>query len=98
MFVANVEQKVTYSYTNEPDGYGIEGYEDYDYLDLKETYRYHTVATDLLDRKEKYTYNGNHELLETVRTGAEHKEVIRTERDEMKLVKKKETLSYNVVN
>ncbi|WP_127533294.1 polymorphic toxin-type HINT domain-containing protein [Paenibacillus kobensis] len=95
-FLTVVKDKTTYAYTNEPDGYGFAGYMAYDTKYLADTYRYYSEETDALGSKTKYTYDGKNQLLVTEKYGKDHKDVIRTERDEMKLIKKKETLQYNV--
>lgn len=94
-FVTTEAEKYHYAYTNEADGYGAVGYKDDDDY-LLGTYRYYTEVTDGLGNKTKYTYDGVHQLLTTELSGANHKEVMTTERDEMKLVKKQQTLLYQV--
>jgi YD repeat-containing protein len=96
-FVTEVKNKLNYAYTNEPDGFGFDGYKEYDPFYLRNTYRYFTKTTDISGNETQFTYDGIHQLLNTVKSG-NHKEVMTTERDEMKLVKKKETLSYHVEN
>ncbi|GIO14791.1 hypothetical protein J19TS2_43460 [Cohnella xylanilytica] len=97
-FKTDVKNKITYAYTNEADGYGFEGYKQDDYDYLKVTYRYYTEITDGRGSKTKLTYDGLNELVVTERNGSGHKEVIRNEMDGMKLIKKSETLQYDVHN
>ncbi|MDR6553468.1 RHS repeat-associated core domain-containing protein [Paenibacillus qinlingensis] len=97
-FIVDVKDKVTYAYTNEADGFGTVGYKEYDDTYLKGTYRYFTEITDLLGNIIKYTYDGVNQLLVTDKLGKDHKEILLSERDEMKLVKKQETQSYQVVD
>ena len=96
-FITEEKNKTTYSYENEADGFGFSGYVGHDNAYLKDTYRYYSTVNDVKGNTTKYTYDGIHELLLTERIGSEHKEVLKTERDEMKLVKKTETLSYQTV-
>ncbi|WP_334075560.1 RHS repeat-associated core domain-containing protein [Paenibacillus sp. A14] len=95
-FLTEVNDKTTYSYINEADGYGFEGYKKDDYNYLKDTYRYFTEMTDARGSKVKYTYDGLDQLVTTEQTGNDHKEVSKNELDDMKLVKKTETLIYEV--
>jgi len=95
-FVNVTKDKLNYSYTNEPDGYGFSGYKDWDDIYKKGEYRYYTTITEMNGNKSNYTYDGVHQLLRTERTGKDHKEIATSEHDEMKLVKKKETQSYQV--
>ena len=95
-FVTDVKDKTNYTYTNEPDGFGSEGYQGYDNEYLRDKYRYFTQVTDVKGNTVKYSYDGLQQLLVTENSGADHKEIVKTERDEMKLVKKKETWEYNV--
>lgn len=95
-FTAEVNDKINYSYTNEADGYGYTGYKKDDYNYIRDTYRYYTEMTDNKGGKTKYTYDGLNQLILTERTGSEHKEVVQSTMDDMKLVKKKETLLYDV--
>ncbi|CAG7658638.1 RHS repeat-associated core domain-containing protein [Paenibacillus allorhizosphaerae] len=97
-FVTEVKDKTQYTYTNEADGYGYEGYKEHSQSYLKDTYRYYTELTDIRGNLTKYTYNGIHELVVTEKLGTDHKEVITHERDEMKLVKKQETALYPTVD
>ncbi|WP_040950108.1 RHS repeat-associated core domain-containing protein [Gorillibacterium massiliense] len=97
-FVTNEVSKTNYAYGNEPDGYGFAGYKGYDNAYLGDTYRYTSSVTDAKGNTTQYTYDGLHQLLLTEEKGSEHHEVYRTEHDEMKLVKKRETLSYQVEN
>lgn len=97
-FVIEIKDKSTYSYTNEPDGFGTAGYLGYDENYLKKTFRYSSQITELNGSSTKYTYDGIHELLTTEDGGKDHKEIITTERDEMKLIKQKQTLMYQIVN
>jgi len=97
-YTGNILNKISYTYTNAPDGYGFEGYKDYDHDYLKDTYRFYSERTDMRGAKVKYTYNGLYELVGQEEYGNDHKEVIVTEHDEMKLPKKTERLVYNVVN
>lgn len=97
-FATEEKDKTHYSYTGEPDGYGTTGYKDNDYTYLKDTFRYYSEATDVHGSTVKYTYDGIHELLVTEKNGQDHKEVLKTERDEMKLVKKQESDIYQITN
>lgn len=97
-FLTQVKDKTTYTYTNEADGYGFAGYDANNYGYLKDKYRYYSEVTDAHGSKTKYTYDGLDQLVVTEKTGGDHKEVIRSERDEMKLVKRMETLLYDVEN
>ncbi|WP_059050262.1 RHS repeat-associated core domain-containing protein [Paenibacillus senegalimassiliensis] len=97
-FKVDVVDKLTYSYTNESDGYGFTGYKKDEYEYLKDTYRYYTELTDARGSKTKYTYDGLDQHVVTERTGNDHKEVTRNELDDMKLVKKTENLLYEVKN
>ncbi|MFC6549102.1 RHS repeat-associated core domain-containing protein [Cohnella cellulosilytica] len=97
-FVTEVKNKTQYSYTSEPDGYGVEGYVGHEDSYLRDTYRYFSTETDAGGSETKYTYDGLHQLLLMEKSGSDHKEVLKTERDEMKLIKKKETWSYQTAN
>ncbi|MFZ5968694.1 MAG: RHS repeat-associated core domain-containing protein [Bacillota bacterium] len=97
-FITEVKNKANYVYTNEADGFGFDGYNEYSYDYLKSTYRYYTEIKDINDNSTKYTYDGIHQLLQTEESGKDHKEIITSEHDEMKLVKKKERVIYNVEN
>lgn len=97
-FVTTVHNKQIYTYTNEADGFGAEGYDENDYSYLEDTYRYYTEVTDAQNSKTKYTYDGLHQLIVTEKYGADHKEETRSERDGMQLVKKLETLQYEMKN
>ena len=97
-FSADVKDKTTYQYTNEADGFGYDGYKGYEDDYLRNTYRYFTEISDYRGSKTKYTYDGLHQLIETEKSGKEHKELLYTERDEMKLVKKQESRLYRTVN
>ncbi|HZG76385.1 MAG TPA: hypothetical protein VEZ72_11070, partial [Paenibacillus sp.] len=95
-FAVTVVDKTTFAYTNEADGFGTAGYLPYNQGYLRDVYRYYTTVTDANGSTTKHTYDGLHQLLVTERQGADHREEVRTERDEMKLVKKQETLSFHV--
>lgn len=97
-FTCDVKDKRHYAYENEADGFGTEGYKEHDSDYLQNTYRYSTLQTDAKEGKVKYTYDGLHQLISTEKSGKDHKEVITTEHDEMKLIKKKETRIYRVEN
>ena len=97
-FICDTKDKINYEYTNEADGFGTSGYKEYDENYLKKQYRYFTKIIDIKGNTSKYTYNGIHELISTENKGNNHKEVITTEHDEMKLIKKKEKKIYNVKN
>ncbi|WP_158301673.1 RHS repeat-associated core domain-containing protein [Paenibacillus mesophilus] len=97
-FATEAKNKTNYAYTNEADGFGYPGYNAGNDAYLRDTYKYYTVTTDVSGNETKYTYDGLHQLLITELKGADHKETLLTERDEMKLVKKKETWSYPIVN
>jgi RHS repeat-associated protein len=97
-FVTQIKDKANYVYTNESDGFGFEGYKSYDDYYLENTYRYFTKVTDSNGSTTEYTYDGIHQLMKTQNKGADHQEVITTERDEMKLLKKKERLIYPIEN
>lgn len=97
-YTGTIVNKVTYGYTNEPDGYGFAGYnagnDDY----LKNTYRFYTEKTEMNGAKVKYTYDGAYKMINYEEYGNDHKEIVTTVHDEMKLTKKTERLIYNVVN
>ncbi|MEK3795064.1 restriction endonuclease fold toxin [Paenibacillus sp. FSL R7-0204] len=95
-FVTDTYNKQTYTYTNEADGYGTVDYKQDDKAYLKDTYRYYTTITDVNGSTVKYTYNGNQEMILTEKLGKNHKETVTSEHDELKLVKKQETLIYQV--
>lgn len=97
-FKTETKNKINYVYTNETDGFGFSGYKDYDFDYLENTYKYYTEVKDMKGSSTKYTYDGLHQLKVTEELGKEHKEVITSEHDEMKLVKKRETEIFNVVN
>ncbi|WP_378127228.1 RHS repeat-associated core domain-containing protein [Cohnella boryungensis] len=97
-FVTEINNKTGYSYTNEPDGFGTSGYNEYNIAYLRDTYRYSTQTKDLNGATTTYTYDGLHQLITTENKGNDHNETITTERDELKLVKKKATVSLQVVN
>ncbi|QJD85852.1 RHS repeat protein [Cohnella herbarum] len=97
-FVAEIKNETGYSYTNEPDGFGTSGYYEYSNAYLKDTYRYTTQIKELNDATTTYTYDGLHQLITTENKGNDHNDTITTEHDEMKLIKKKETVSLQVVN
>ena len=94
-FITEVKDKNTYTYTNEPDGFGASGYKEDDDTYLKDTYRYYAEKTDMGGNKTNYTYNGSHELIKNIATGSNHRIEYITEYDDMKLPKIKETISYN---
>ncbi|WP_173138072.1 RHS repeat-associated core domain-containing protein [Paenibacillus tritici] len=97
-FITDTYNKKTYTYTNEADGYGTADYKQDDKAYLKDTYRYYTTLTDVNGSTVKYTYNGNQEMIQTEKLGKNHKETVTSEHDELKLVKKQETLVYQVAN
>ncbi len=97
-FITEVKDQTNYSYTNEPDGYGFSGYRKNDNNYLKNTFRYYSTITDIKGNETHFSYDGIHQLLSTEERGKDHKEVITTERDEMKLVKKQEILIYPYSN
>ncbi|MBT2291031.1 RHS repeat protein [Paenibacillus albidus] len=97
-FITDTYNKRTYTYTNEADGYGKTDYKQDDKTYLKDTYRYYTQIKDANNSTTRFTYNGNQELIISEKEGKDHKESITNEHDEMKLVKKQETLQYQVVN
>jgi RHS repeat-associated protein len=90
------KDKTDYAYTNEADGYGTEGYKKNDSDYLKNSFRYLSTATDSRGNTVTTTFDGIHQQLSTERNGSDHKETITTERDEMKLVKKQETVQHQV--
>ena len=95
-YTGKILNKTSYAYTNAPDGYGYSGYNADSHEYLKNTYRFYSERTDMRGAKVKYTYNGLYELIEQEQYGKDHKEIIRTEYDEMKLPKKTERLIYDV--
>ncbi|MTI48638.1 MAG: RHS repeat protein, partial [Firmicutes bacterium] len=95
-FVLEEKDKTDYEYINESDGYGEEDYERYNNDYLENSYRYYTKITDMKGNETNYTYDGLHQLKETLINGDDYKEVITTEHDEMKLIKKKESLIFNI--
>ncbi|WP_218158263.1 hypothetical protein, partial [Paenibacillus algorifonticola] len=97
-FTTEVKNKTVYSYTNEADGYKVDNYNPNDNTYLKDKFRYYTETTDAIGNKMKYTFDGLHQLILTENTGKDHKEVVSSERDELKLVKKQETLIYQTTN
>ncbi|THF72581.1 RHS repeat-associated core domain-containing protein, partial [Cohnella fermenti] len=97
-FSFEVKDKTTYQYTNEADGYGFTGYKESDEPYLRDTYRYYTEIADFKGSKTKFTFDGLHQLLVTENSGQDHKELIYTERDEMKLVKKQESQLYQITD
>ncbi|MFE5319172.1 RHS repeat-associated core domain-containing protein [Paenibacillus sp. NPDC056579] len=97
-FITDVKDKTNYTYTNEADGFGTEDYKENSEEYLRNTYRYYTEVADLRGNSSKYTYDGLQQLVVTEKVGSDHKEVITNEMDEMKLVKKQQSLTYKVVN
>ena len=97
-FSTDVKDKTTYQYTNEADGFGYNGYVAWDDEYLRNTYRYYTEISDFLGSKTKYSYDGLQQLIVTEKSGQAHKELIYSERDQMKLVKKQESRLYQTVN
>ncbi|RAV02633.1 polymorphic toxin type 47 domain-containing protein [Paenibacillus sp. YN15] len=93
-FTTAEKDKTHYAYTNESDGYGIADYQKNDYTYLKDTYRYSSMTTDMKGNTTAYSFDGLHQLLTTEKNGADHKEILTTERDDMKLVKKQEIVQY----
>ena len=98
-FIFNVKDKETYEYTNEPDGYGSQEYEEKLSLSyLRYGYRYNTLRTDYRNTKTKYTYSGIHDLVSTVETGTNHESAVVAEYDEMRYPKKTETTMKSIEN
>ena len=97
-YLTQVMDKTTYTYSSEPDGYGVSGYDEKKEDYLKNTYRYTTMKSSMRDNKVKYTYNGQHELLNVEMTGNDHKEITTSEYDDYKFPKKTEKLMYNIIN
>ncbi|QOR35895.1 RHS repeat protein [Clostridium sp. 'deep sea'] len=97
-FITEVKDKTQYSYNNEPDGYGTEGYNNNDYTYLKDSFKYSTEVKDINGSTNTYTYDGLHQLINSVKEGDNHKQVATSEYDEMKLVKKKQNTIYNKKN
>ncbi len=97
-FIVDTKDKTNYTYTNEADGFGEEGYKEYDNDFLENTYRYSTQQKDMKDNIVNYTYDGLHQLISTEKKGLDHKEIITTEHDERKFIKKKESTIYSMVN
>ena len=97
-FNFNIRDRITYKYSNEPDGYDITGYNDEDKLYLKDTYRYYTEKAEYNNAVTKYTYNGIHEIVDTVEKGSGHTRKSHTEYDERKFPKKTETTFTNLEN
>lgn len=97
-FITETKDKTQYTYTNEADGYGVDGYKADDDAYLKDTFRYYTDLTDFRGNLTKYTYDGIHQLIVTEKQGTDHKEVITAEHDEMKLIKKQEIAMFPTVN
>ncbi|EMS69249.1 RHS repeat-associated core domain-containing protein [Ruminiclostridium cellobioparum] len=97
-YICDIKDKTTYSYTNEPDGYGYSGYNGYDDNYLKNTYRYYSEVTDMRGAKNKYTYDGLGETINVESRGNDHKIVSTTTYDTNKLPQRNESLEYNVVN
>ena len=97
-FVTEIQNKTGYSYTNEPDGFGISGYNEYNTTYLKDTYRYSTQIKELNGATTTNTYDGLHQLVTKENKGNDHSETTTTEHDEMKLIKKKETVSLQVAD
>ena len=104
----SVKNDVTYSYTNEPQGYTFNpptniwsifsGYDGNNQTYLKDTYRYYTQITDGRGAKTKITFDGTGQSINVEKSGNDHKESITTTNDTNKLPQKVETVSYNVVN
>ncbi len=97
-FICNVKDRVTYKYTNEPDGYGTSGYDPSSDSYLKDTYKYYTEKNDYNGTITKYTYNGLQEQISTEETGNNHKKLSVTEYDEMKFPKKTEATLTSLEN
>lgn len=97
IYICDLKDKTTYSYTNEPDGYGYPGYSSDDSY-LKNTYRYYSEVTDMRGSKNKNTYNGLGETINVESSGNDHKIVSTTTYDTNKLPQRNESLEYNVVN
>jgi RHS repeat-associated protein len=96
-YICDLKDKTTYSYTNEPDGYGYPGYSSDDNY-LKNTYRYYSEVTDMRGAKNKYTYDGLGETINVESSGNDHKILSTTTYDTNKLPQRNESLEYNVVN
>ncbi|MDQ4681995.1 RHS repeat domain-containing protein, partial [Stenotrophomonas maltophilia group sp. RNC7] len=58
----------------------------------------YTEVKDMKGSATKYTYDGFHQLKVTEELGKDHKEVITSEHDEMRLVKKREVEIFHVIN
>lgn len=96
--LAKIINSTTYAYTNEPDGFGYSGYNGNDQNYLINTYKYFTESTDLRGAKIKYTYNGVHDLLNTLESGTDHKEILVSSYDANRQPIKKERQVYNISN
>ncbi|WP_239329265.1 RHS repeat-associated core domain-containing protein [Paenibacillus sp. ACRRX] len=96
-FMLDPKEKIHYTYTNDASGFGTEGYKPYDDVYLRDKYRYYTEQSDIRGSTTKYTYDGLHQLLETEFKGPDHKEIVITDRDELKLIKKQERQLFHVV-
>ncbi len=97
-FITETKDKKTYTYINEPDGFGYDGYKENDNDYLENTYRYETKITDLKGRTLHYFYDGIHQQVELQDLGENHKEVSYTEHDDMKLVKLQKKHIYPMIN
>ncbi|PYG87917.1 RHS repeat-associated protein, partial [Ruminiclostridium sufflavum DSM 19573] len=113
-FQYNAMDRTAYKYTNEADGFGNSAYaeamKNYSKIQadndkkaaidayLKDTYKYITEKTDNKGTTAKYTYNGIHELLNTVETGSDHKRTTVTEYDEKKFPLKTEETMVKMEN
>ncbi len=81
---------------------GLRTYRTHAHFDNVKVYdnnfRYSSEITDLKGAKIAYNYNAEHELISTVKYGAEHREVISVEYDLNKLPTKQADTSYDIVN
>lgn len=97
-FKALIVEQENYKYTNEPDGYSFSGYNGDSDEYLKDTYRYKSEITDLVGNQTIKTYDGLHQLKDTIKQGKDHKQIITTEHDEYKLIVKKRTEDYRLLD
>ena len=107
-YTGSVKNDVTYSYTNEPQGYTfnstsntwsiLSGYNGSDQTYLKNTYRYNTLITDGRLSTTNLTFDGTGQTINVEKNGDDHRESITTTYDTNKLPQKVQTVSYNVYN
>lgn len=95
-FIYQPRKEISYSYTNEPSGYGVSGYKKNDDNYLKNTYRYNVEANYPYSKK-TFTYNGKHELIKVSDSGNNHRIDKEFSYDESGQLKQKITEDFEVI-